>query len=345
MRIVGLPRAFYHAGRRPPPVLSPKGEQRLRWLTCWQKMQEHGLSGAESSQALGLPRSTLYRWRKRLREQGRAGLEGRSRRPHRLRHPTWSPELAQAVLALRERYPRWGKDKLVVLLRREGREVSTSMVGRILTQLKAKRILREPPNHISARKRSRPRPYARRKPKDYLPQAPGDLVQVDTLDVRPVPGMIYKHFTSRDTISPAGTWLRYIPELPPPQPGPSWIPWWPACPSRSRPCRWTEALSSPPPSRRNASAAVSCSSCCRHILRNSTPMWNGHTEPILRSSMRSMTAIWIFLRSTKPFSDGNGPTTTSGLIRLWTAGRPWSILDKATQSWPEILPPHLSHMY
>jgi len=202
MRVVGLPRAFYHVGRRPPPVLSPKAEQRLRWLSCWQKMQEHGVSGAEASQALGLPRSTLYRWRKRLREQGLTGLEGRSRRPHRLRHPTWSPELARAVLALRERYPRWGKDKLVVLLRRDSWDVSTYMVGRILTQLKARRILREPPaNHVSARKRSRTRPYARRKPKDYLPQAPGDLVQVDTLDVRPLPGMIYKHFTCRDTIS------------------------------------------------------------------------------------------------------------------------------------------------
>jgi len=30
---------------------------------------------------------------------------------------------------------------------------------------------------------------------------PGDLVEVDTLDVRPVPGLVWKHFTARDVIS------------------------------------------------------------------------------------------------------------------------------------------------
>ena len=80
---------------------------------------------------------THYRWQKHLKEQGPKGLEDKSRRPKRLRRPTWSMELAQEVLHLREKYPRWGKDKLAVLLRREGWPVSTSMVGRILTHLKA----------------------------------------------------------------------------------------------------------------------------------------------------------------------------------------------------------------
>ena len=30
---------------------------------------------------------------------------------------------------------------------------------------------------------------------------PGDLVQVDTLDVRPLPGVILKHFTAREVVS------------------------------------------------------------------------------------------------------------------------------------------------
>ena len=40
--------------------------------------------------------------------------------------------MVERVLALRRKYPRWGKDKLVVLLQQEGLWVSTSMVGRIL---------------------------------------------------------------------------------------------------------------------------------------------------------------------------------------------------------------------
>ncbi len=59
-------------------------------------------------------------------------LEDRSSRPRRRRRPTWTIEQSTAVRRLRERYPRWGKDKLTVLLRREGLVLSVSMVGRIL---------------------------------------------------------------------------------------------------------------------------------------------------------------------------------------------------------------------
>jgi transposase InsO family protein len=114
----------------------------------------------------------------------------------------WSPELAEAVLKLREQYPRWGKDKLVVLLRREGQRVSASMVGRILARLKARGVLREPPRgRIVARRQRRSRPYAVRKPKGYLITTPGDLVQLDTFDVRPLPGVLIKHYTARDVVS------------------------------------------------------------------------------------------------------------------------------------------------
>src|SRR5712691_5113633 len=46
-----------------------------------------------------------------------------------------------------------------------------------------------------------PRPYAIRKPKQYAVSRPGDLVQVDTLDVRPLPGVVFKQFTARDVLS------------------------------------------------------------------------------------------------------------------------------------------------
>jgi transposase InsO family protein len=76
------------------------------------------------------------------------------------------------------------------------------MVGRILHKLKERGILKEPiPNHISARKRRWQRPYAIRKPREYIAKKPGDIVEVDTLDVRPLPGVIVKHFTARDIIS------------------------------------------------------------------------------------------------------------------------------------------------
>jgi putative transposase len=202
MRVVGLPRAFYYLYRHRPIVLSAKAQERLRWLRCFEALRAQGLSSTLASKILLIPRSTLYRWQERLKEEGPKGLEERSRRPKNLRRPTWSAQLAQEVLDLREKYPRWGKDKLVVLLRRQGWQVSTSMVGRILTHLKARGMLKEPVRkRISTCKRQHPRLYAIRKPKEYQIQEPGDLVEVDTLDVRPLPGMVLKQFTARDVVS------------------------------------------------------------------------------------------------------------------------------------------------
>ena len=110
--------------------------------------------------------------------------------------------IALCGFRLREEFPRWGKDKLVVLLRERGYQVSASMVGRIISRLKHRGLLKEPAkNHVSAHRRGIKRPYAVRKPKDYPVTRPGDLIQLDTLDIRPLPGVVLKHFTARDVIS------------------------------------------------------------------------------------------------------------------------------------------------
>ena len=86
-------------------------------------------------------------------------------------------------------------------------------------------------------------PYAVRKPKGYSVVEPGDLVQVDTLDVRPLPGVILKYFTARDVVSrwdvvevrtraTANTTTDFS-DCPP----------GPGCPSPYELYRWTEALS------------------------------------------------------------------------------------------------------
>ena len=145
---------------------------------------------------------TFYRWKRRYNSQRLESLEERSRRPHKLRRPTAAPDLVQAVLAVREANPRWGKDKLAPLLREAGWEVSNSMVGRIMRRLRKQgRLVEAPRGRLPVRRRSYPRPYAIRKPKGYQVTRPGDLIQVDTLDLRPLPGVVLKHFTARDVIS------------------------------------------------------------------------------------------------------------------------------------------------
>lgn len=202
MRIVGYPKEFYHVARMRRRPLSEKALVRLRWLLAWQRLQKRGISGQEACRILALSRASVYRWQKRLTQKGLRGLEEQSRKPKHRRQRSWGTELVQAVLALREQYPRWGKDKQVILLHKRGFTTSASTVGRILSSLKQRNLLIEPLTvYDRPRKRYTPRPYARRKPREYSAKRPGELVQIDTLEIHPLPGMSLKHFTARDVIS------------------------------------------------------------------------------------------------------------------------------------------------
>lgn len=192
-----LPRETAKARAEAP--LSPKAALRLK-IIRWH--EEHGGKVSLTARHFGFSHSTIYVWLRRYHDSGARGLEERSRRPHRFRQRTWTEVEVDAVCRLRRRYPRWGKDKLVVLLRRQGWQIPVSRVGRILAYLKKTGRIREA--NLSdpwINKRPQKRPYAVRKPRDYPVEAPGDLVQVDTADVRPEPARIYKHFTARDVVS------------------------------------------------------------------------------------------------------------------------------------------------
>ena len=179
--------------------LSRAAQVRLNWMDFHRKSENVALT----CRHFGISRQTFYRWLKRYEPLDLTSLEERSHCPHHRRQASWSFSLERKVLTLRLQFPRWGKDKLAVLLRQQGECVSTSMVGRILTRLKQRGQLVEAPRLAVAgsRRALRFRPYAVRKPKQYAVSRPGDLVQVDTLEVRPVPGVVFKQFTARDVIS------------------------------------------------------------------------------------------------------------------------------------------------
>lgn len=193
------------------PVLAAEGRREVQLsrpargrLKVIRWYEEYGRDASLTARHYKHSRSSVHAWLKRYREVGVRGLEDRSRRPKHVRQPTWTEALSKAVLALRLEHPRWGKDKLAVLLRRQGLEASVSMVGRILTMLRRTGQLRDPDlKDPWMERRAQTRPYAVRKPRDYLPLAPGDLVQVDSADIRLVPGTdrALKHFSARDVVS------------------------------------------------------------------------------------------------------------------------------------------------
>ena len=179
----------------------PSRQARAR-LAMLEWHAAHGHNVSLTARHFGWSRPTVYRWLARV--DGRAAsLEDRTSRPTRCRRPTWTHEQLCAVRELRQRHPRWGKAKLAVLLRREGTELSVSMTGRILDRLRKRGELAEPHlRGVVTRKRRPARPHAVRRPKDYVVERPGDIVQVDTVEVA-MPGWSrpLKQSTARDVIS------------------------------------------------------------------------------------------------------------------------------------------------
>ncbi len=92
----------------------------------WRRARADGLNAEQAARAVGVPRSTLYRWEK----------DGapKSRRPRRVRPKTSTPALRQAVERLRQDFPMWGRAKIGPLLRAEGFQVSDATVGRMLAE-------------------------------------------------------------------------------------------------------------------------------------------------------------------------------------------------------------------
>lgn len=203
MQVFGLPRHLTRAagvasrllGAKPP---NSEAERRRDAVARWRRAMGQGLTAEQAARAVGISRATLYRWEKRA--------EPRSRRPRRVRRPSWPLALVEAVERLRADNPMWGKRKLAVLLRREGFAVSTSKIGRILRSLMDRgRVtpvptLRRNPAARRIRRTARNR-YARRLPKGRKASRPGELVQVDTLFVNITPERAITHFTAYDPVA------------------------------------------------------------------------------------------------------------------------------------------------
>jgi transposase InsO family protein len=178
------------------PALSRDATRRLKMLDY---ARTHTVSA--TCRHFGIARSTYYRWAQRHDPQHLRFLENRSSAPRRMRRPTWTADQAQAVRQAREAHPRWGKDKLAVVLKREDVHLSVSMIGRILAELTRRRVLVEPQSARLRPHSRHARPYAIRKPKQHTVAAPGDLVQLDTMHLTPLPGVERRHFSAVDVAS------------------------------------------------------------------------------------------------------------------------------------------------
>lgn len=121
-----------------------------------QRVTEEGLRPAEVAQAMGVSSRTVYKWLRRFREEGHAGLRDRSSRPQRCPHAT-PPERRQQVVARRKRRQTYRQIA-------EELGIGLSTVARLLKRAGLNRLAYLDP----------PKPDNR-----YEHAAPGDMLHLD----------------------------------------------------------------------------------------------------------------------------------------------------------------------
>jgi transposase InsO family protein len=131
--------------------LTPKGRELLV-----QRMVVDGLRPREAAQAAGVSTPTAYKWLKRYRQEGLAGLQDRSSRPPTCPHAT-SPAQQQRIIELRRQRRTYRQIAQVV-------GISMSTIARVLARAGL--------NRLSALEPVRP---ANR----YVHDRPGDMLHLD----------------------------------------------------------------------------------------------------------------------------------------------------------------------
>lgn len=166
-----------------------------RRLKVVQWCQEHRGKVRLTARHFGFSPDTVSRWARAYATHGLLGLEPRRRRPKRVRQPQTPVEVVQRIQALREQYPRWGREKLGVLLAREGVFLSAKSIDRVIARLKARGVLREA---VQPRKATRWHQKRLRRPRELAVDRPGALVQVDTKQVPLGQGKVAYQFGAVD---------------------------------------------------------------------------------------------------------------------------------------------------
>jgi transposase InsO family protein len=100
-----------HLSRKEALVAHAKSKLTLLGrLLLVQRVEVEGWSPATAAEAQGVSRATAYKWLRRWREEGVAGLADRSSRPHRSPSMT-SATVVEAIVALRLTH-RWGPHRI-----------------------------------------------------------------------------------------------------------------------------------------------------------------------------------------------------------------------------------------
>jgi transposase InsO family protein len=154
--------------------LSKEAKIRLSWIDFYVR---HGKNSSLTCRHFGIARSCFYKWLNRFNSHGLRSLESVSTRPSNVRQSLVPNEVVAVVKDLRRTNPEYSKYKLSVILKRDyGYSLSSSTIGRIITQHNLFFTpLVKPKNHPHRLKNLR----KLRKPPGFKATKPGRLIEVD----------------------------------------------------------------------------------------------------------------------------------------------------------------------
>ena len=175
-------RTLYDYATKHNHMITTKAEQRLKILTFWY---QYGLKATKD--AYDVSRSTLFSWQKIYRASGDvvASLDPGSQAPIKRRKRIIDSGVLKEIKRLRlDVCPNMGKNKVKIFLdqyckKNNIKTISISTIGRII---KEKKIYhqRQKVYHDGTTKPVR-RSKKLRKPKDFIANEVGDLIEVDTI--------------------------------------------------------------------------------------------------------------------------------------------------------------------
>lgn len=164
-------------------MITDKALERARILVFWEK---HGFSA--TLDAFPVKRSTLYAWKKQWEEGDKKieALNEHSRTPRTKRKRLWPIEVISEIKRLRETHPNLGEEKIHPLLLefclvRNLVCPKPVTIGRLIKDLGGLRKFPQKVSHFGKAKKIN-RQKILRKPKDFIPQYPGHLVALDTIE-------------------------------------------------------------------------------------------------------------------------------------------------------------------
>lgn len=197
MQQLYLHKKFYQIKKIDEREYSPEAYERYDKIRLFYKLREENCSEKTALEAIKVSRPTFFRWIKSYKIYNLAGLERQSRRPNNVRKPKWTSKTEELVLAMRKKYPLWGKEKIAVMIKRTYNQiVSASTVGRIIKKFVAKGKLK-PVTFYYGKKEKRRRLFnghAQQWVRGMKSKMPGELVQIDHMDIKLINGAHVKHF-------------------------------------------------------------------------------------------------------------------------------------------------------